>query len=542
MLIILSLAVNADYYKIYPHADSYAKSGTWNNLIYINDTNLATGAFNGVGETGNHYGNWTKPAFTTDEWIIEFKDGAGHANYSSKVYDYNCTVDPLQLWATARAAQLTYLYCMNTTGGWRQIRSASGGGFIYEYRVYRELTFNFSNYNFTDCTGAHAGKDVILNLTIFDEEDPTTRLNATIDAYFNYNYNDTVWINYTLANNGSSSYLVCVDDDENETFQVNAEIRYKTDYGYDHRYYIVNGLLGNKTTNISLYNFDNQYNKSELRLDIRNASTFLISPNIYVWLERKYPSENLYRLVQMDKSGDYGLTIFNIVEKSVDYRLKFFDSENHLLKQTSELKFACNGGICEKTALVRDYSGSAISSDLNVIHNLPAVKAGSTDILSINWSDGSGVTSNFRVEVIKITSIQDLVICAQNVSAASGSILCNLENYTGSFALRLFASASPEDPLILEWFERATQDLAALLESELGSSGKQEAILFGVFIDLIMIGAGMLGGVVGVLIMIILSAIVKAWLGFMILPGIIGTITIASIAIFAVFLLKRQNG
>ena len=83
----------------------------------------------------------------------------------------------------------------------------------------------------------------------------------------------------------------------------------------------------------------------------------------------------------MDRSDDYGLLIYDVVEKSQDYRLKFYDTSNNLLKTSDVLRFSCDSGVCELVSLISPIGSTTTEPVLNVNQTYNNI----TNILSVYW-------------------------------------------------------------------------------------------------------------------------------------------------------------
>ncbi|GAG69051.1 unnamed protein product, partial [marine sediment metagenome] len=220
--------------------------------------------------------------------------------------------------------------------------------------------------------------------------------------------------------------------------------------GFTHRYYLNNQSLNGSAllANYSVYNFISTTGISDLKLTLRNQQTFNYFENIISQLQRRYPAEGVWRTVQMDKSGDYGLIFYNIKEENTDYRMIFTDTSNNILRTTESMKFVCTSGVCELTVLLDEYAAGTISPDLILT---PPSYDNSTGNISTSWYDPLGKTTSLRLHVAKETMTGTINICDITKSGASGSITCDVSDYQGEVLVKVYSSASPERPVWTEW-------------------------------------------------------------------------------------------
>lgn len=274
-----------------------------------------------------------------------------------------------------------------------------------------------------DCTN---GTVSIANFTFFNENTPSSKLVASVDVVVTYWLtNSSLTTVYNDSWSGANNYDFCLAGDTNISADV--YLKYNTTNGFFHRYYLFNHSFDNVTDQFSLYNMANTTSISDLNLVARNEANYQFYPNVLGKLQRYYPSENLWRTVQHDLSGDFGNLFFHVREQDTDYRLVFTDTSNHVLKTTNSLKFLCSGGLCENIVLLNPYDGSSTSDNLDVSYSFN----NATKVLNVSWVNNIGGTStiNYRVTQEKMGSQIDL--CSGTQTGASGSLSCNLSSVEG---------------------------------------------------------------------------------------------------------------
>lgn len=373
----------------------------------------------------------------------------------------------------------------------------------------------------------------VLQLSVFDEENPTNPINATFEAEI------LIWsgdqrINSTFYNslNNSHTYTLCLLN-ESQTIFTNIYIKYTTlgSYseenitfiGFTHRYYLNNETLkGSIQSNYSSYNFITTTGISDLKLTLRNLQTYNYFGNIISQLQRRYPAEGVWRTVQMDKSGDYGLIFFNIKEENTDYRMIFADLNNNILRTTDSMKFICTSGICELTVLLNEYAAGTISPDLILT---PPTYDNLTGNISLSWNDPLGKTSSLRLHVIKETMTGTVSVCDTTKSGSSGSITCDVSSYQGEVLARVYSSASPELPVFTTWIPLT---YGVKLSNFIGD---YEGALWSFGIILTIVASGLfspagavIAAVIGLIIILFLGLFSAITLTFIIIACVMGTL------------------
>lgn len=232
---------------------------------------------------------------------------------------------------------------------------------------------------------------------------------------------------------------VCISN-FTSTLYADIYVKYTATGGFTHRYYLYNYTLTNSSMKTEyIYNFNTTTGISILNIIARAFDTYDFYSNIVVSLQRYYPSENLWRTVQMDKSGDFGLITFNILERSTDYRLIFKDTSNNILSQTTSLKFACTSGVCEQTKLLSPYESAAATTSLLI----SATYNNQTGYVTVVWSNPLGTNIELTSTVTSETGKGVTTICINDTkSAASGTFLCKVSGYSGTVFVRVNSTRS----------------------------------------------------------------------------------------------------
>jgi len=391
-----------------------------------------------------------------------------------------------------------------------------GDGTTIRFNI--DNTHTVTSWDIFNCTSGN----ISLTINIYDEDNPTTALETDVEINMEY------WIssqantqNFSVQMNGSNKYNICLTKPE-LTIYTDTYIKYTTK-GFTHRYYLINQPLTNTTLNISMYNFDTTTGLSDLRITTRKFD-YTYFPNIIGKLQRLYVGEDVWRTVQMDESGSYGLIFFNIKEEDTDYRIIFQDRSNNILKITDDMKFSCTSSLCEIVFLLDPYSAAAISPGL--VYN--AVYDDETGIITLIWNDPLGLTSSVRLLVTKETMGGTLEICDETKSGAAGTTTCDVSSYTGTLLIKVYSSASAEESLFTRWIGLNRTLMGNLINTEYGST---EGVIwtFGVLVTIVMTGLispafVIISMVFGLIVIFFFGIFTPLTLTFLIISVILGII------------------
>lgn len=387
-------------------------------------------------------------------------------------------------------------------------------------------TYFYAFANIVASACSIGNENATLYFSIYDEDDPDTLLEATAEVELNYWVYDTSQFiqNFTVEFSGNHTYALCLNNNET-SLNTDLYIKYTTANGFTHRYILANNTLEvGSPQNYSIYNFNTSTDISDLKITIRQNSNYNYYPNVIAKLQRRYTAEGVWRTVQMDKSGDFGLVFFNIREENTDYRLIFTDMSNNVLKTTNTIKLVCTSGICELTVLLDPFSGAASSSDLITSY----VYDNATRLITFNWEDPSAGSNTVRIRARQETATGPLSICDQTQTGAAGSMTCDLSGRQGVVAFTVFKNG-----------DILTNNLIDVASAKLGTLvGDKEGGFWAVGLMVICVMFGLFSPVGSVIAMLI-SLIVIYLLG--IFTPITITFIIIAAAIGIVIGIKVRN-
>lgn len=373
----------------------------------------------------------------------------------------------------------------------------------------------------------------VLNISIFDENSPSRYLEGDIDSVFTTWTNDSGnTLNFTFSLRSETNYSICLAP--NTSINTDTYFQYNTSGGFKQRWFLTNARLNSNTSLLYLYNFASTSGISTLKGTLKD-DTYAFYPLVITKLQRFYAGENVWRTVQMDKSDDFGLVLFNIIETNTDYRM-IFEQDATELSRTNPSKFLCTSGLCDLTFIVNVLSVNSVAS--------PKFVTGfdnRSKIYQLNFTDTTGLTSSARLKVTKEDRGQIITICDQTLTASDGTINCNVSGYTGTLQARVYSSASPETAKLTEYI---TIQIGKLFQRTNTYITNNELTFWGTAISVTLtLGGAIFGGPIGALIMYVVSLIGIYAIGIINFVTVTFITLMASLAVIVSILINMgKNG
>lgn len=456
-------------------APKITKTGKTTALVEISTKGKEVLKFSSVGELNMRSYNYT---FYTHNLTLTYATEVGEGELQSITLqaDYNGTGLPYStalkyngtVW-NYTTTDFTNYRIMNATFFTPQ-PNASSAVIMQNVWNYTFMGENATiNFNQTIMRSAIDGCVVntvpAMRLYYFDEDSPTTSRNATSQLEITYwitnkSAQKIAYINFGTAN---STHTVCLSNASLE-FGIDLYIQQTVAGGYTHRYYIYDGYLNSTAQNLTLYNFNTTTGISDLRLTTRDYDTNLFYSNVVAKLQRLYLGEGVWRTVQMDRSGDYGLMTFHVKEQSTDYRIVYSDTSNNILKTTDSMKFACSSdyNVCELTQLLSPYSASTSSNLISIAWEyIPA-----SNSVNMTWSDPLGGSNTMETTLVKHTYTGTTTLCNSSQTGSAGFVNCPTSGYTGEAFFTIYANG---ELVVSEWVDLNTTKLGDSFDDKEGA-------------------------------------------------------------------------
>lgn len=363
----------------------------------------------------------------------------------------------------------------------------------------KEFYFNFdlegNNYNstkynqtisdivFTQCNATY--NNVYVNYTIYNETS-LGLINASIDATFIYYIGSSKNAkNYSISTTNETLQL-CANS--NDTFIVNAIIKLNK-AGYSERTYHFNDEnYNNDTTEERLYLLDTG---SDIIIQVRDSGLIPLK-NYYVEIERFYPGTNSYKIIEREKTDEYGQFVARLVENDEKYKFTFRDSNNVLKKTTDDMTIACPSTFCT-LRFVMEYTGEDLERFENVTdYDWTFSFNNNTNIFSVTWNDVSGESITNRLYVQRNLWNGSTIVCNSTSTSSSGTLTCDVGNSSASYQAQFFRKISGE-------IEKRISYINVKVGTEFETFGK-EGLLWSFFLLMTLITIGYWKPVVGVVL------------------------------------------
>lgn len=284
-----------------------------------------------------------------------------------------------------------------------------------------------------ECSGTYSV--VAINFTAY-REDNLTRINPfSFNGFFEYTigYSQS-FKNLTISNSSTDEIILCLSPNYS-SFNIYADIDYGSDEVNDsyvnRKYYFYNHTINNQTQNISLYLLDSTDSTTFIQ-EVEDQQTDEV-PNAYIYTQRWYPGEGIYRTVQITKTDDNGKTVGFYKTETVDYKHTIYYLGENVLETNRgkifpesspyTLIFRIGESLIYPWEDVDDVDG--IESNLTY--------SNSTNIVTFQWISDSSVTGNLLVYQEMFNETANL-LCNSSQTISVGSLTCDLSSYgNGTF-------------------------------------------------------------------------------------------------------------
>lgn len=354
-----------------------------------------------------------------------------------------------------------------------------------------------------------------LTFTLYSENQPFNTLNGSLEFMVDYwQLNKSNAKTYSSMKNNSYYFEFCIANDT-QTYYMDLYAQDTVPTGFTHRYYIYNSTLNSSVQGIYLYNFNYTAGISTLKLTLRDYFTNNYLEDYVVKLQRLYVGEGIWRTVQHDKTDDFGLVIFNVVEQSVDYRLIIQDTNNTVYVTTNTMKFACSSGLCELTYQLDRSASTTAANDVNVVW----VYSSSTKAFNLTWDDPLAATNTVNTSIIQNTYTGIRTLCSANQVGAAGEVDCDTSGYTGSAFIEVKTNG---EAVVAEWLELNTSKLGTSIGNDEGAFWAALIILTCAMFGLASPAIALISMVIGLIAVFLIGIFTPMTVTMIILATLIG--------------------
>lgn len=288
------------------------------------------------------------------------------------------------------------------------------------------------------CNGTYTVK--ALNFTMYNETS-LTQINTTFKSTFFYNIGNQTSnknVSFDLASN--RTFVFCILP--NATYNVYSSTLIQAAGFSDRTFSLIDSISNNSLTDKKLYLSDSVLDTNVI-LEFKNPSlTPLAGYYIETW--RKYDSLGIDLPIHKDKTDSFGQIVENLIENTVKYKFKFYDSNGNLIKSTTEyVLVACKTSPCVIT-FINEKSTNIINYDNITNYDYSLTFNNATDSFIFSWNDNTGSTPFHRLLVERTSFGDRVIVCNTSSTALAGSLSCVVGSNYSSYTAQAFRYASPE--------------------------------------------------------------------------------------------------
>lgn len=277
----------------------------------------------------------------------------------------------------------------------------------------------------------------IYNFTLYDEENPTTKLpNVTIDYGLNfYNSIRTVLIGSANASSHTNPTALCSNIVLSNPLSLDGSLKYyanKSTTSYTTKYYnFLNSTISNSTVpqNISLYTINSS--KSLPFLLTFRDSNLVLYPHILVKINKQYLSSNDYKTVEIPITDTNGQAILNLVRNTAVYNLIMIDSTGKIVASFTHISAFCQDytiGSCSIDLSSPSTVGTTYNYSQNIGISYSLDYSNTTKLISLTFNSINSSNANVLLKTTTENQFENQTVCSNSLLASSGTITCNVSS------------------------------------------------------------------------------------------------------------------
>ena len=408
----------------------------WNATLWANDT---------LGNTASQFVNWSYKVFETNRTF-------SNETLSGSIEDFSINVT---LYNETEIVSATFVY--NGTNTSSVITSVGDFRLIiiddFEIPVYSSAQ-NISFYweiilsdgtNFTTYASTHLVNILNLdncsvytfqlaNISLFDEE-TLELIRGDIEVYYSIlnkpNYNSLKNLSGIFEN--VSNTLICSDINlSNQNLAYSSEIRYSSDkgvfddVGYSKEFYHIQKADIGESIAISLY--DLHLNETtEFEIEYQNENLVRVA-NAVIQLQRKYISEDIYRVVEAPITSNEGTAVLHLDLNTNKYKITV-SKDGVVLDTFDNIVFICENelsGTCKQKLYgsIDPTNDIPLETILDFTYTLSEVN----NTITIDFSIPTGVPSNINFLMYQSDQFGTTTLCNRTIISSAGSTSCTYNN------------------------------------------------------------------------------------------------------------------
>ena len=275
--------------------------------------------------------------------------------------------------------------------------------------------------------------NVILNLTMVDEELQTILENTTLEIAINIFSQDRT----TLILNVSDTYFtnptgICLSTTlaSSTNYSLDLIARYEADAYAIEYHNIVNSLLlsSSETQNLTLFDL-NLTDSTDFQLTFKGLD-FLPEEDVLIFVDRQYISENTFKTVELPKTDSNGQTILHLVRNDVVYNLRAVKDGQVLGNLVNIIAFCDDFTIGSCTISFNAISNETAifnyDSEIGILYQSAPTYDSTTNRVSFDFISSDGVAKAVLMTVERRDVFGNLTVCENTLVSTSGVVSCDI--------------------------------------------------------------------------------------------------------------------
>ena len=307
---------------------------------------------------------------------------------------------------------------------------------------FHNFTLNMSLSNVIDDCTLYPKKVITF---IGKDEETNEDVNMTLDitVFSALASNITLTTNLSFEFRNKFNYSFCTS--ANQSFLIDAIMQYGDGIVYTDRKYYLDNLTVTTTSpsEVFLYHLNNS-KASEIVFTVFDTTTGDRISGATIKILRYYPGENVFRVVEIEKTDEIGETLGKMVLADVFYKFIIEKPPGIVKLDTDTLRIL---------SLTRSFGISFVEDVLDTWDKIHGVSYSttctrSTKTCRVTWSDESNIVQSVTLEVWRVTGLVDTLLSSQTTVAAAGTISYTVveDVATNTYEARAFArSTNPSD-------------------------------------------------------------------------------------------------
>lgn len=304
-------------------------------------------------------------------------------------------------------------------------------GSIYQLSNYNQTVYNI---NLTECT---AGDDELITLLLVDEETQEA-ISGDIETNMQIYSKDNDYLIESLELNETSieNISICLNPSESfDNYYLNGEIRYESSDHVAEFYMIQNADLDDYPINLTLYDLSS--NESTEFLITYKDDNLITVEDAVVQLQRKYISEDLFKVVEAPLTGSDGTAVVHIDLNTNLYKATVV-KDSVVLDIFDNLVFNCENelsGICEETLSGEINPQNSIS--LETLQDFSYSISNVDNDITLTYSIPSGTASNVGIYMVQRDIYGNETMCNETITSTGGSLTCSYDETFGDSVINI---------------------------------------------------------------------------------------------------------